>query len=197
MNPALLDPYVLSVLRENGWSASRRVPFAAFWARVMEADGLPCPDAAGDILRSLGGLRIWEQSPSAGLYFLERCQGEWDRLDAVYRKPLLRLRALGLEDQPRRYTGASFAFDALDAFRDQEIVLPFADAERAAGEALFPIGTVEPDGISCAAASGRIYTLFDDSVFLSGSSIEDYLNACFLKERTPTLLLQTPDRGPQ
>lgn len=193
MNPALLDPYVRAVLEEYGWSVSRRFPFASFCVRVIETGGLSCFDAAWDILRSLGGLKIREQSPSSGLCFLERCQGDWNRLKPVYRKPLRRLQTLGLEDVPRKYTGASFAFDPLDAFFDEEIVLPFRDAEQIAGEPLFPIGSVEPDGVSCVSPGGRVYTLFDDSLFLSGRSAEDYLNGLFLKELEPVPLFKRTD----
>ena len=58
------------------------------------------------------------------------------------------------------------SFDAWAAFLDFEIVIDLKMAE-------FPIGTVEPDGITCAAESGNIYTLFDDSIFFSGDCIEN------------------------
>ena len=63
------------------------------------------------------------------------------------------------------YNGATFTFDAWTAFLNFEIVMDLKTAERVVGEKLFPIGTVEPDGITCAAESGSIYTLFDDSPF--------------------------------
>ena len=119
--------------------------------------------------------------------------GDFSRLDAPYQKPLRRLHSLGLEAVPRKYTGASFDFDPLNAFFDREIVLPFDRAERITGEALFPVGSVEPDGISCVGPSGRVYTLFDDSLFLSGPSVVDYLNGRFLKELKPVPLFSLPE----
>lgn len=86
-------------------------------------------------------------------------------------------------------TGATFTFDAWAAFLDFEIVIDLKTAEQVIGEKLFPIGTVEPDGITCAAESGNIYTLFDDSIFLSGNCIENYLNMLFIYERTPKRLM--------
>ncbi len=54
----------------------------------------------------------------------------------------------------------AFIFDALYAFQDQELVMDFRLVETQIGEKLFPIGTVEPDGISYASESKKIYTLF-------------------------------------
>ena len=87
------------------------------------------------------------------------------------------------------YNGATFTFDAWAAFLDLEIVIDWKTAEQVAGEKLFPIGTVEPDGITCAAESGNIYTLFDDSIFLSGDCIESYLNLLFIHGRKPKQLM--------
>ncbi len=193
MNPERLDPYVCAVLGEYGWSVSRRFPLASYCARVLDACGMPCFDAAREVLRSFGGLRIRESSPSSAIWFLQKCQGDFSRLDAPYQKPLRRLHSLGLEAVPRKYTGASFDFDPLNAFFDREIVLPFDRAERITGEALFPVGSVEPDGISCVGPSGRVYTLFDDSLFLSGPSVVDYLNGRFLKELKPVPLFSLPE----
>ena len=75
------------------------------------------------------------------------------------------------------------------SFLDLEIVVDLKKAEQIVGEKLFPIGTVEPDGITCAAESGNIYTLFDDSIFLSGDCIEDYLNVLFIHGRKPKQLM--------
>ena len=75
------------------------------------------------------------------------------------------------------------------AFLDLEIVIDLETAEQVVGEKLFPIGTVEPDGITCAAESGNIYTLFDYSIFLSGDCIENYLNLLFIHGRKPEQLL--------
>ena len=85
--------------------------------------------------------------------------------------------------------GATFTFDAWTAFLDFEIVMDLKTAEQVVGEKLFPIGTVEPDGITCAAESGNIYTLFDDSIFLSGDCMENYLNILFIYERKPKRLM--------
>lgn len=84
-----------------------------------------------------------------------------------------------------------FIFDALYAFQDQELVMDFRLVETQIGEKLFPIGTVEPDGISYASESKKIYTLFKNSAFLSGDCIENYLNMLFLHEYKPQQIIQS------
>lgn len=121
--------------------------------------------------------------------FLGKCNGEVNRLEKWYLHPLERLNHLSERKSIGTYTGATFTFDAWVAFLDFEIVIDLKTAEQVIGEKLFPIGTVEPDGITCAAESGNIYTLFDDSIFLSGNCIENYLNMLFIYERNPKRLM--------
>ena len=104
-------------------------------------------------------------------------------------RALERLANLSEKKSIDTYNGATFTFDAWTAFLNFEIVMDLKTAERVVGEKLFPIGTVEPDGITCAAESGSIYTLFNDSIFLSGDCIESYLNMLFIHGRKPKKLI--------
>ena len=58
---------------------------------------------------------------------------------------------------PDRYNGATFTFDALDAARDEEVVLDLGLAQKAIGKPLYPIGTAEPDGLVFTAPDHGIY----------------------------------------
>ena len=100
------------------------------------------------------------------------------------------LTKLHMEDQAEKYSGATFAFDALFAARDDEIILDIETIKSVVGEAIFPIGTVAPDGISFVGGAGKIYTAFNDSIYLSGENIESYLNMMFTKSLEPTSLYQ-------
>lgn len=104
-------------------------------------------------------------------------------------RALERLNDLSEKKSFETCNGATFTFDAWAAFLDLEIVVDLKTAEQAVREKLFPIGTVEPDGITCAAESGNIYTLFDDSIFLLGDCIENYLNRLFIHGRKPKKLM--------
>lgn len=115
--------------------------------------------------------------------------GDVNRLEKGYLRALERLNNLSEKKSFETYNGATFTFDAWAAFLDLEIVIDLKTAEQVVSEKLFPIGTVEPDGITCAAESGNIYTLFDDSIFLSGDCIENFLNMLFIHGRKPKKLM--------
>ena len=185
MNIHLIDEYVYSVLLDHGWTAKRNFPLADSWIEKIKQNGIPCPQYARETLRSFGGIKIQEFSPKSAQYLLEKCNSNTSHLEKRYRRPLERFHNLEKKQPIDTYNGATLTFDAWLAFSDLEIVIDLKTAEQTAGEKLFPIGTVEPDGITCAAESKNIYTLFNDSLFLSGDCIENYLNTLFLHRQKP------------
>lgn len=190
MDISLLDEYVYFVLIDNGWTEKRDFLLADSWIeKIEQKSGIQCFEYARKILHLFGGIKFRECSPKCGRYFLERCDGDVKRLEKWYLRPLERLNHLSEKKSVDTYSGATFTFDAWAAFLDFEIVIDLKKAEQVVGENLFPIGTVEPDGITCAAKSGNIYVLFDDSIFLSGDCIEDYLNMLFIRGRKPKQLM--------
>ena len=189
MDISQIDKYVLLILKSNGWSEHRDFHLADDWIHKIEQNGVPCFDCAKRILHSLGGIKIREPSPKVAQYFLKKCNGDRKQLKKWYLRPLTILESLKEKSSFEMYTGATFQFDALNAFWNQEIVIDIKTAEKRIGERLFPIGTVEPDGISYAAEKGSIYTLFDDSIFLSGDNIESYLNMLFIKQIKPKQIM--------
>ena len=190
MNISLIDEYVYFVLIDNGWTEKRDFLLADSWIeKIEQKSGIQCFEYARKILHLFGGMKFREFSPKSGQYFLGECDGDINRLENWYLRPLERWKNLSEKKSVDTYNGATFTFDVQDAFLDLEIVIDLKTAELVAGEKLFPIGTVEPDGITCAAESGNIYTLFDDSIFLSGDCIEDYLNMLFIHGRKPKRLM--------
>ncbi len=188
MNISLIDEYVYLVLMDNGWTEKRNFLVADSWIEKIEQSGIKSSGYARGILHLFGGMKFREFSPKSGQYFLEKCNGDVSRLEKWYLRPLERLNSLSEKKSVDAYNGATFTFDAWNAFLDLEIVIDWKIAEQVVGEKLFPIGTVEPDGIICAAESGNIYTLFNDSIFLSGDCIENFLNMLFIHGQKPKQL---------
>lgn len=190
MNIFLVDEYVYLVLIDNGWTEKKDFLLADSWIeKIEQKSDIQCFEYAREILHLFGGIKFRECSPKSGQYFLEKCNGDVNRLEKWYLRPLERLNNLSEKKSIDTYSGATFTFDAWTAFLDLDIVIDLKTAEQAVGEKLFPVGTVEPDGITCAAESGNIYTLFDDSIFLSGDCIENYLNMLFIRRRKPKQLM--------
>lgn len=52
-----LSPDVVAALEASGWRPDRAVPVED-WHRVLAAEGFVLSDLAGEVLRSLGGLRV-------------------------------------------------------------------------------------------------------------------------------------------
>jgi len=190
MNISLIDEYVYLVLIDNDWTEKRDFLLADSWIeKIEQKSDIQCFEYAREILHLFGDMKIREFSPKSGQYFLKKCDGDVSRLEKWYLRPLERLNHLGEKKSIDSYKGATFTFDAWNAFLDLEIVIDLKIAEQVVGEKLFPIGTVAPDGITCAAESGNIYTLFNDSIFLSGDCIENYLNMLFVHGRKPKQLM--------
>lgn len=184
-----IEEYILLALKNNGWTEDRNFPLAERWIDIIEQGGFQCFAYAKEILHSFGGLKIWEVSPQTGRYLLEKYNGDTSRVDKRYLRSWVTVNSLSEKKEFDRYKGASFAFDALDAFLDREIVLDIKTAEKIIGAKLFPIGTVEPDGAAYVAENKSIYILFDDSIYFAGKCIESYLNMMFIQRLKPTKIL--------
>ena len=187
-----LDPYVLWVLNKGGWTPGRVFPRADAWMEEIQRLGFPGFDYAGQVLRSLGGLGFLEYAPRTyeGMVQSWRDQGlppeRWPKAAGIRESCQAALAALqNLALEAERYTGATFTFQALTAARDVEIVLDLDLARTVIGKAIFPIGTVEPDGLVFAAPDHSVYVLFNDGIFSSGGCVEEFLHILFLRGRRP------------
>lgn len=187
-----LDPYVQWVLQKNGWTPGREFPSAEAHIAEITALGFPAVDYGVRVLRSLGALRFREYYPESYRRLVRswREQGlppeRWPEAAEIRegcQAALTALEELGLE--AAGYKGATFTFDALDAARDVEIVLDLDTVRRVVGGPVFPIGTVEPDGIVFAAVDGGVYVVFDDSIFAAGRCVEEFLQVLLVRGCDP------------
>ena len=135
---------------KNGWTPERVFPQSAAWTAEIERLGHPPFDYGVQVLRSLGGLRFREYHPRSYQKLVQgwRERGlppeRWPKAADIRRKceaSLSALQRLGLD--PDRYNGATFTFDALDAARDEEVVLDLGLAQKAIGKPLEACVTVE------------------------------------------------------
>ncbi len=187
-----LDPYVQWVLQKNGWTPGREFPLAEAHIAEITALGFPAVDYGVRVLRSLGALRFREHYPESYRRLVRswREQGlppeRWPEAAEIRegcQAALTALEELGLE--AAGYKGATFTFDALEAARDVEIVLDLDTVRQVVGGPVFPIGTVEPDGIVFAAADGGVYVVFDDSIFAAGRCVEEFLQVLLVRGCDP------------
>lgn len=198
MNIKLLDKYVLKLIEKNGWYAGRQFNNSDNWITEIEKYGYQPFEIARHIICELGGLCFFEYAPLTYQKMIELRQKEGQEISPDFATDIKAacencfqiLKELHMENQAEKYSGATFTFDALLAARDIEIILDIKTIKSVVGETLFPIGTVAPDGISFVNKQGKIYTVFDDSIYLSGESIELYLNMMFTKSLKPTNLYQ-------
>jgi len=198
MNINLLDQYVLKLMEKNGWYAGRQFKDCDSWIAEIERDGYQSFEPARQIICELGGLSFREHAPLAYQRMIELRRkdgrgippGFAADIKAACENCLRILKELHMENQAEKYSGATFAFDALFAAKDDEIILDIGTMRNVVGEAIFPIGTVAPDGITFVSGEGKIYTAFNDSIYLSGETIELYLNMMFTKSLRPTSLYQ-------
>lgn len=187
-----LDPYVLWVLQKHGWTPERVFSEADAWIERMERLGHSSFDYGERVLHSLGGMRFREYYPYSYQKLVQSWQNQglpparWPEAAEIRdscQAALAALRNLGLE--PEHYKGAAFTFNALDAALDEEIVLDLDLAREVTGKPLFPIGTVEPDGLVYTAPDHSVYVLFCDSIFYSGSCVEEFLHILFIRGHRP------------
>lgn len=198
MNIQLLDKYVLALIEKNGWYVGRQFKDTDYWITEIERYGYQSFELARQIICELGGLSFLEYAPLTYQRMIELKQKEEGEIPSNFATGIKTacedclniLKKLHMENQVEKYSGATFAFDALFAAGDDDIILDIETIENVVGESLFPIGSVAPDGISFVGRKGRIYTAFDDSIYLSGENIESYLNMMFTKSLKPTILYQ-------
>jgi len=85
LDTALIDPYVLNLMRERGWSESRKYDIK-YWLDELTAEGYICFKYASEILESLGGLtfNVKDDDMHKGAQFdfnpYFAANGEFDRL---------------------------------------------------------------------------------------------------------------------
>ena len=196
MNIQLLDRYILGLIEKNGWYVGRRFRDTDYWITEIERYGYQSFELARQIICELGGLSFHEYAPLTYRRMKELRQKEKQEIPSNFAANIKTacedclniLKKFHMENQVEKYTGATFAFDALFAAKDDEIILDIETIKDVVGEAIFPIGTVTPDGISFVGGEGKIYTAFNDSIYLSGENIEAYLNMMFTKSLEPTIL---------
>lgn len=198
MNIEDLDQYVLKMMERSGWYFGRKFEDCDSWITEIEKLGY-CPfEYARQIICELGGLSFRAYPPLTYKKMVDsrRERGEdipvnfAANIRSFCEDSLRILSELHLEDCLEKYGGTTFAFDALSAAMDDEIILDIRVVESIVKEKLFPIGTVEPDGISFTSVSNKIYTVFNDSIFLSAENIESYLNGMFITSFKPEKLYQ-------
>lgn len=198
MNINLLDKYVLRLIERNGWYANRKFHDSGYWISEIEKYGYRSFEPARQIICELGGLSFLEYAPITYQRMIKLKQRDGQEIPSGFALDIKTacencldiLKELHMENQVELYSGATFAFDALSAARDEEIILDTGTIKSVVGEAIFPIGTVHPDGISFISEKCKIYTVFDDSIYLSGETIELYLNMMFIKSLKPISLYQ-------
>ncbi len=198
MNIKLLDKYVLKLIKKNGWYAGRQFNNSDNWITEIEKYGYQPFGIARHIICELGGLCFFEYAPLTYQKMIELRKKERQETSPDFAANIKTscenyfqiLKELHMENQAEKYSGATFAFDALFAAKDNEIILDIKTIKNVVGEMIFPIGTVAPDGISFVDRNGRIYTVFDDSIYLCGECIEMYLNMMFIKSLKPKILYQ-------
>ena len=198
MNIQLLDKYILGVIEKNGWYVGRQFRDTDYWITDIEKYGYQSFEHARQIICELGGLSFHEYAPLTYRRMIELRQKEGQEIPSDFAADIKNacedclniLKKLHMENQAEKYSGATFAFDALLAARNDEIILDIETIKNVVGETIFPIGTVAPDGNSFVDGDGRIYTVFSDSIYLSGENIELYLNMMFTKSLKPVSLYQ-------
>ena len=85
LNTELLDPYVLNLMKERGWSENRWYDIK-YWIEELTSEGYICFDYALEILGSLGGLTfdVKDDCKHKGAQFdfnpYFAASGEFDRL---------------------------------------------------------------------------------------------------------------------
>lgn len=198
MNLKLLDKYILKLIEKNGWYTGRQFKDCDYWISEIEKYGYTPFEHARQIICELGGLYFREYSPLTYRKIIELKHKNGQEIPENFavdikvscENCLKILKELRMENQAEEYTQATFAFDALSAAMDDEIILDITIIEDIVKDVLFPIGTVSPDGISFVGRDGKVYTAFNDSIYLSGENIESYLNMMFTKSLKAIKLYQ-------
>lgn len=197
MDITLIDKYVLRILEKNGWYPNRHFEYANKWIEEIERMGYHCFDYAKSILCELGGLSFREYAPMTYLNMVALQEKNIGQISKIKKDSEIKnkceiacqiLQELHMVSKAKNYNGATFAFNALEAALDDDIVMDIEIARKIIGEKIFPVGSIEPDGIMYVTPKQAIYVLFNDSIFCSGACIEAAMNGLFLKELSPRLI---------
>lgn len=199
MDITLIDKYVLRILEKNGWYPHRQFKYANKWIEQIEEMGhsYHCFDYARAILCELGGLTFKEYAPMTYLNMVALQEKHIKQISSIKISTEIKnkcktayqiLQELHIVSEAKNYNGATFAFNALEAALDDNIVMDIDIATKIIGDKIFPIGSIEPDGIMYVTPKRTIYVLFNDSIFCSGDCIEDTINGLFLKSMSPQLI---------
>lgn len=199
MDITLIDKYVLRILEKNGWYPNRQFKDANKWIEEIERMGhlYRCFDYAIAILCELGGLTFREYAPMTYLNMAALQGKDIKQISPIKISAEIKnkcevayqiLQEFHMVSEAKNYNGATFAFNALDAALDDDIVMDMEIATEIIGEKIFPIGSIEPDGIMYVTPKRTVYVVFNDSIFCSGSCIEEAINAFFLKTISPILI---------
>lgn len=199
MNVNLINKYVLHILEKNGWYPNRQFEYANKW--IEEIEGMRyqyhCFDYARAILCELGGLTFREYAPMTYLNMIALQENNIKQMSPTKISLEIKnkceaacqiLQELDIVSEAKNYNGATFAFNALDVALDDEIVMDIEVAIKIIGDKIFPIGSIESDGIMYVTPKRTIYVLFNDSIFCLGNCIEEAINGLFLKSISPKLV---------
>lgn len=186
-----MDRYIVKLVEKNGWYIGRQFGDSNYWITEIERHGYRSFELARQIICELGGLSFHEYAPLTYQRMIELRQKDGQEISPYFAADIKTacgnclkiLKELHMENQAEQYSGATFTFNALFAAMDDEIILDIETIKSVVGEVLFPIGTVAPDGISFVGGKGEIYTAFNDSIYLSGETIELYLKIRRIKQR--------------
>lgn len=148
----LLDKYIVKLIEKNGWYFGRQFGAGNYWIAEIEKHGYQSFELARQIICELGGLSFHEYAPLTYQRMIELRQRDGQEIPPHFATDikdacgeyLKILKELDMENQAEKYSGATFAFDALDAAKDDEIILDIKTIKSVVGEVLFPIGTVAP-----------------------------------------------------
>ena len=184
-------------MEKNGWYSNRQFEYVNKWIEEIEIMGYPCFDYARAILCELGGLVFREYAPMTYQNMVALQEKHLQQIpkmkmgaeikskcEAAYKI----LQDLNMVSEAKNYNGATFAFNALDAALDNDIVMDIDIAKKIIDEKIFPIGSIEPDGIMYVTPRQIIYVLFNDNIFCSEACIEQAINCLFLKTLSPKFI---------
>ncbi len=197
MDITLIDKYVLRIFEKNGWYPNRQFEYADKWIKEIEKIGYYSFDYAKRIVCELGGLTFREYAPMTYLNMVALQEKKIEQLPKMKISAEIKnkceaacqiLQEFHMISKAKNYNGAAFAFNALEAVLDNDIVMNMEAATKIIGDKIFPIGSIEPDGIMYVTPQRTIYVVFNDSIFCSGGCIEEAINSLFLKSLNPRLI---------
>lgn len=110
MNSALIDKYVIELLKKNGWYKGRKVDIS-FWINELSKEGYSCFEYAIEILEELGGIEVnvGNSNGYKGAMFdfnpYNAASGEYDRIERFEISVGEKLYPIGSMGQAIAYVG--------------------------------------------------------------------------------------------